>query len=185
MGKWPTHTVLHLLCFSRSVTTNSCLLCALQSFLTCFFGVWKKLKYSSGWFALPFISPLTDLDHNSPHVSSMCIIYSTVLHVQQPLSSYTLYLSVGYSFNREFKQNYMILTVDWLRHITIVIVILVLTTLKMTIWVAKKCQWLLYNWFGLFWFGFVWFVLFAHPLSHTMDTSITVYNLYIKTQLKI
>ena len=177
MGKWPTHTVLHLLCISRSVATHSCLLCALQSFLTCFFGVWEKLKYSSGGFTLPFISLLTYLDHNSPHVSSMYIIPSTVLHVSQHLSSYILYLSVRYSFNQEFKQNYIILTVDSFRPSIIVFVFLFLPPWR---W---PHEWPICVG-GCHKVGLV-YLLICLVTTVTMETSIRVYSLCIRTQLLV
>ena len=92
--------------------------------------MWKKWIYSSGWFTLLFISPHTKQDHNSPHVSSMCVIHSAILHVEQPLSSNILYLSVRYYFNHEINRNFVILTVDWFRHTIILIVFLFLPPWK-------------------------------------------------------
>ena len=128
--------------------------------------------------SLCFISPLTDMDHNSPHVSSMYITHSTALHVQQPLSSYILCLSVRYSLNCEFKPNYIFNCGLIQTHYNCNCV-LVLTSLKMATWVAKMCWWLPYNWFDLV------YLLILLVTFVTMDTSITVYNLCLATQLKI
>jgi hypothetical protein len=52
-------------------------------------------------------SSLTELNHNSLHVSSKYIIHSTIINVQQSFIFYILYLSIRYSFNCKFKHIYM------------------------------------------------------------------------------
>ena len=60
----------------------------------------------------------------------MCLIHSTILHVEQSLSSNILYLSVRYYFNHEINRNFVTLTVDWFRHTIILIVFLFLPPWK-------------------------------------------------------
>ena len=74
------------------------------------------------WFTVPFISLLTNLDHNSLHVT---------LYIHQLQHSFYLLifynLSIRYSFHCEFNENYMnFVNVDWFQHIIIVTVFLFL-----------------------------------------------------------